>query len=161
MTTYLQSLVALVARVLLSQIFIISGINHLLKWGGTIQYMTDKGMAMDSILGRSGVVFVHIMLAGAVTFLLVGGLSVLLGIRARGGALLLILFLIPVTLIFHDFWRCKTDADRMMQTINFMKNTGLGGGLMMVLAFGSGALSLNWLLPKRRAAVAPAASEQK
>ena len=159
MTTYLQSLVALVARVLLSQIFIISGINHLLKWGGTIQYMTDKGMAMDSILGRSGVVFVHIMLAGAVTFLLVGGLSVLLGIRARGGALLLILFLIPVTLIFHDFWNEPKDPARMMQTVNFMKNTGLAGGLLMVLAFGSGALSLSGHLPKRRAA-SPTAVEQ-
>jgi putative oxidoreductase len=161
MATYFQSLVALAARILLSQIFIISGVKHLLSWGDTIGYMTSKGMALEGILGRSGVVFVHIMLAGAVTFLLVGGLSVLLGIRARGGALLLVLFLIPVTLIFHDFWHCKTDADRIMQTINFMKNTGLAGGLLMVLAFGSGALSLNWIVPKRRAVVAPAAGEQK
>ena len=56
--------------------------NHLLTWGGTIQYMTGKGMALEGVLGGSGKVFVHVMLAGAVAFLLVGGLSVLLGIRA-------------------------------------------------------------------------------
>ena len=148
--TYLQGIVALAARILLSQIFILSGVNHLLNWGGTIQYMTGKGMALESVLGRSGVAFVHVMLAGAVTFLLLGGLSVLLGIRARGGAVLLIAFLIPVTWIFHDFWNCDTDPERMLQTINFMKNTGLGGGLLMVLAFGSGSLGLSGFLPRRR-----------
>jgi len=148
----LQNGVVLLARVLLSQIFILAGVNHLNNWGNTIQYMTGKGMALEGILGGSGVAFVHVMLAGAVTFLLVGGLSVLLGIRARGGAILLILFLIPVTLIFHDFWRyAASDPQHVPQMLNFMKNTGLGGGALMVLAFGSGAWSLDALLPKRRA----------
>jgi len=146
----LQNVVVLLARVALSQIFILSGVNHLLNWGGTIQYMTSKGMALESTLGGSGVAFVNVLLAGAVTFLLVGGLSVLLGIRARGGTVLLIAFLIPVTWIFHDFWHCDTDPEHTLQTINFMKNTGLGGGLLMVLAFGSGALSLKGSLLKRR-----------
>jgi putative oxidoreductase len=148
MNSLLQNTVVLVARVLLSQIFILSGMNHLFAWGNTIQYMTGKGMALKGILGGSGEVFVHVMLAGAVAFLLLGGLSVLLGIRARCGALLLVLFLIPVTLIFHDFWNYGAGPDRMMQTINFMKNTGLCGGALMVLAFGSGSLSLDPYLPK-------------
>jgi putative oxidoreductase len=152
MTTYLQGIVALAARVLLSLIFIFGGVNHLLNWSSTIQFMTSKGMSLESLLGRSGVVFVHIMLAGAVAFLLIGGLSVLLGIRARGGAVLLILFLIPATWIFHDFWNCAAeDPQRLAQMANFMKNTGLGGGLLMVLAFGAGSISLNRFLPKRRA----------
>ena len=102
--------------------------------------MTKKGMALQGTLGGSGGALVHVWLAGAVTFLLLGGLSVLLGIRARGGAVLLILFLIPVTWIFHDFWSYGAqDPQYVPQMINFMKNTGLGGGLLMVLAFGSGA----------------------
>jgi putative oxidoreductase len=142
MTSFFQGIVALAARIALSQIFVLSGVNHLLTWGGTIKLMTGKGMAMQSVLGGSGKVLVHLMLTGAVAFLLIGGLSVLLGTRARLGAVLLIVFLIPTTLIFHDFWNCN-GQERMLQTINFMKNTGLGGGLLMVLAFGSGTLSLN------------------
>jgi putative oxidoreductase len=150
MSSYLQGVVALAARILLSQIFILSGVKHLLDWGGTIGYMTSKGMAMESVLGRSGTVLVHVLLVGAVAFLLVGGISVLLGIRARLGAILLILFLIPVTWIFHDFWHYEAGMERTMQTINFMKNTGLVGGLLMVLAFGSGPLSLKPFWPKRQ-----------
>ena len=147
----LQNLVVLMARVALSQIFILSGVNHLLNWNGTIQYMTGKGMTLESVLGNSGAIFVNVMLAGAVAFLLLGGLSVLLGIRARFGAVLLVLFLIPVTLIFHDFWNYgPKDPQHVMQMINFMKNTGLGGGALMVLVFGSGAWSLDALLRKRQ-----------
>jgi uncharacterized membrane protein YphA (DoxX/SURF4 family) len=148
--SFLQNPIVLVARVALSQIFILSGVHHLLTWGDTIKYMTGKGMELKGVFGGSGVAFVHVMLAGAVAFLLLGGLSVLLGIRARGGALLLILFLIPVTLIFHDFWNEPKDPARMMQTVNFMKNTGLAGGLLMVLAFGSGAMGLDGLWRKHR-----------
>ena len=90
--TTLQNLVVLAARILLSQIFLISAVGHLTNWSGTIQYMIGKGMALESLLGTSGVVFVHIMLAGATAFLVVGGLSVLLGIYARWGAVLLICF---------------------------------------------------------------------
>jgi putative oxidoreductase len=151
MTTYLQNIVALAARILLSQIFIISGVNHVIQWGSTIRAMADKGMAMESVLGRSGMVFLNVLHVGVVAFLLIGGLSVLLGVRARLGAVLLILFLIPATWIFHDFWNSNTDLDRTMQTINFMKNTGLIGGLLMVLAFGSGSLSLNAFWLRRRA----------
>ena len=147
--SFLQNVAVLVARVLITQIFILAGVNHLLNWSDTIKFMTSKGMAWEDVLGSSGVVFVHVMLAGAVTFLLLGGLSVLLGFRARWGAVLLVLFLIPVTLIFHDFWN-YSGKDQVMQMGNFMKNTGLGGGLLMVLAFGSGVLSLDAFRPKRR-----------
>ena len=97
--SFLQNLVVLAARAALSQIFILAGVNHLNNWNGTIQYMTGKGMALEGILGGSGVAFVHVMLAGATAFLLLGGLSLLLGIRARWGAVLLVLFLIPVTVV--------------------------------------------------------------
>jgi putative oxidoreductase len=147
MIRHLQDIITLLARILLSQIFILSGVNHLRNWNSTIQYMSSKGLAIETLLGNSA----DILLAPAVAFLLFGGLSVLLGIRARGGAVLLILFLIPVTLIFHDFWNYgANDPQQVLQMINFMKNTGLGGGLLMVLAFGSGSLGLDAFLSKRR-----------
>jgi putative oxidoreductase len=141
MKTLLQNIVAIAARVLLSQIFLFSAASHVWSWGGTTQYMTGHGM-----------IFVDLMLAGAVTFLLLGGLSVLLGYYARVGSLLLIVFLVLVTPIFHNFWAYEaTDAQHQMQMINFMKNTGLAGGLLMVLAFGSGGLSLDAFWPWRKA----------
>jgi putative oxidoreductase len=140
----LQNTVALLARILLSFIFIASGLNHIWNWGGTIKLMTAKGMAMESALGSVGAVVVHFLLVLAVTFLLLGGLSILLGIRARAGAVLLVAFLIPATLIFHDFWVDKT------QMINFMKNTSIMGGVLMVLAFGSGRFGVDSLLAKKR-----------
>jgi len=54
-------------------------------------------------------------------------------------------------LVFHDFWNYgPKDPQHLPQMLNFMKNTGLGGGALMVLAFGCGAWSLDALLPKRR-----------
>jgi putative oxidoreductase len=93
MKTLLQNIVVLVARVLLCLVFLSGAVGHLMNWGGTTQSMADKGM-----------VFVNFMLVGAVTFLLLGGLSVLLGYYARVGSLLLIVFLVMVTPIFHNFW---------------------------------------------------------
>jgi len=58
-------------------------------------------------------------------------------------------------LIFHDFWHYTAkDPQYVPQMTNFMKNAGLGGGALMVLAFGSGAWSLDALLPKRRSSQA-------
>ncbi|MBE9182837.1 DoxX family protein [Oculatella sp. LEGE 06141] len=67
---------------------------------------------------------------------LVGGLSLLLGYKARPGAIALIVFLIPATLIFH------TDFSEQMQQIMFMKNLEILGGLLMVIQYGSGNIGL-------------------
>ena len=153
MTTMLQNVVVLVARVLLSQIFIAAAINHILSWGGTIKYMTAQGMAMEGILGGAGKVAVHVFLILAVAFLLLGGLSILAGFRARVGAVLLIGFLIPATLIFHHFWTYDSAGmDYQMQMMNFMKNTAMMGGILMILAYGAGGFSVDARLLRRRKA---------
>ena len=78
-----------------------------------------------------------LLAAGTVIFQLVGGLSLLLGYKVKIGALLLIIFLIPATLIFHNF---LADAS---QVNAFLKNVGLIGGLLMVVYAGAGAASLD------------------
>jgi len=76
---------------------------------------------------------------------LIGGLSLLLGVGASAGAVLLAVYLIPTTLVFHDFWRVA-GPDRQMQMIQFMKNLAIEGGLLYPAVFGAGALSLDaWL----------------
>lgn len=125
----------LVGRVLLSPIFIMSGLQKIGGWEQTAGYMASKHMPL-----------VPLFLAAAIVLELCGGLSVLLGYRARLGAAALIVFLVPTTLIFHNFW-AYTGQEQQMQMINFMKNMAILGGLFVVMGLGSGDLSLD----KRRA----------
>ena len=80
-------------------------------------------------------------LAGLLAF--VGGVSVLLGYRARFGAFLLLLFLVPVTLVMHDFWNVSDPAMAMMQKANFLKNVSLMGGCLLLMYYGPGPVSLD------------------
>ena len=122
----MQRYLPLLGRVLISLIFLMSAFGKIADFGGTQQYMASYGMPATGLL-----------LVGAIVLELFGGLSVLLGFRARWGAIALIVFLIPATLVFHtDF------ADRM-QTIQFMKNLAIIGGLLFVVAFGPGAFRLD------------------
>jgi putative oxidoreductase len=83
------------------------------------------------------------MLAGAMVFLIVGSLSIILGFKARIGASLLLVFLILATYFFHDFWTFEDAQAKQMQMIQFMKNLSLMGAMLFVIANGSGSLSLD------------------
>lgn len=120
----LQKWASLLGRIFLSAIFIKSGIGKILGGAATEQYMESSGVP-------------GWLLIPTIIVLLIGGLSVLVGFKARYGALLLVGFLIPATLIFHNVF---TDPS---QEISFMKNLGLIGGLLMVTAFGPGSISLD------------------
>ncbi|UCD57100.1 MAG: DoxX family protein [Candidatus Hydrogenedentota bacterium] len=122
----MKNFVPLSARVLISQIFLASGWGKIMDPSGTQHYMAAHGMPLTALF-----------LVGAIVLELGGGLSVLLGYKARWGAVALIVFLIPTTLIFHTAF-----AERLQQ-IMFMKNSAILGGLLMVACFGSGPLSLD------------------
>ena len=123
--------IALVARVLLTLPFLRSGLSKIIDFDATAGFMKSEGMML-----------VPLLLIGAIAFEVLGSLSVLAGFHARIGALALIVFLIPTTLIFHDFWTLTGDAAAMQRTA-FFNNLGLLGGLSMVAAFGSGAISVD------------------
>jgi len=78
---------------------------------------------------------------------LIGGLLILLGIRVRFGAFLLIIFLIPTTLFFHQFWFLD-GMRRDLQVVMFLKNVAIVGGLLYVLACGTGSRGSNQPLGK-------------
>lgn len=118
-------------RFFLSFIFIVSGIDKIFNFSGTAGYMESKGMPL-----------VPLFLIAAIVLELAGGLSVLLGFKARIGALLLILFLVPTTLIFHNFWALE-GTERQMQMIHFMKNLAILGGLFLVLGLAPGSRSVD------------------
>jgi putative oxidoreductase len=74
---------------------------------------------------------------------LLGGLSILFGVRARIGALLLVLFLVPVTLIMHRYWGLPDPALARLQQVQFMKNLSMLGGALLIMYFGAGPLSFD------------------
>ena len=122
---------ALLGRVFLSQIFLISAFSKVLNFAGTAEHMAGRGIPAAKLL-----------LAGAILFEVAGSLSILVGYRCRFGAFLLILFLIPTTLIFHNFW-AVAPADQRMQMIHFMKNLAIIGGLIVLAAAGPGKISVD------------------
>ncbi|PSF37492.1 DoxX family protein [Aphanothece hegewaldii CCALA 016] len=122
----MEQFIPLLARILLSAIFIKSGIDHVLDPISTQQYMASVGLPFPSLL-----------LAATILILIVGGFSILLGYQARWGALILIGFLIPATLVFH--------TDFPKEEISFFKNLALMGGLFMIIAYGAGSYSVDAL----------------
>ena len=121
----------LMGRVFITSIFLLSGFGKIADWSGTAGYMASKGMPM-----------VPLFLIGAIVFELGGGLSVLLGFKTRTGALVLSIFLIPATLIFHNFWTLD-GMEQQMQMAMFMKNFSILGGLLLLMAFGPGPISID------------------
>ncbi|MCA9155356.1 MAG: DoxX family protein [Planctomycetales bacterium] len=139
MIGFVQGFLPLLGRILLSAIFLMSAIHKLTHWSATESQMQSEGLAWVSLL-----------LAGAVAFELAGSLMVLVGFQARWGALLLFVFLIPVTFIVHDFWTYE-GQEQQTQMINFIKNLAVMGGTLMVMAFGAGAFSVDaWRVARRR-----------
>lgn len=130
---WLKAFPMLIGRILLVLIFLQSGIGKIDHFEGTAQYMASHGMP-----------YTNFFLVGAIFFELVGSITVILGYFARFGALLLLIFLIPTTLIFHGNF-----ADQI-QMIMFMKNVSMFGGCLILLASGAGRFSLDSLLRSKK-----------
>lgn len=122
----MEKYIPLIARAFLVAIFFKSAFDKITDPAASQQYMASKGMPL-----------VGFFLVCAIVIELVGALLVLLGYKAKWGAIALIIFLIPATLIFH------TDFAQRMQVIQFMKNLAVMGGLLLVITYGSGPLSLD------------------
>lgn len=125
-----RSAVVLLGRLLFVAIFLMSGPEHFSKQ--TIGYAASQGVPLASIA---------VPLSGVLA--LVGGLSILLGYRAKLGAWLIILFLIPVTLMLHNFWVVKDPTMAQMQMVMFMKNVSMLGAALLITQFGAGPLSFD------------------
>ena len=118
----------LAARICLALIFFKAGIDHLIGFAGFVEYIA-KTLPLAPVLA-----------IGTIIFQLLGGLSLILGYKVKIGSLLLIIFLIPATLLFHNF---IGDGSQLNA---FLKNVGLIGGLLMVIYSGAGPVSLDTAL---------------
>jgi putative oxidoreductase len=122
--------VVLLARFLFALIFIMAGPNHFVSQ--TIAFAGSQGVPLASIA---------VPLSGAIAIL--GGLSILLGYRAKVGAWLVVLFLALVTPALHKFWTIADPMMHQMQMIMFMKNLSMLGGALLITQFGAGPWSLD------------------
>jgi putative oxidoreductase len=122
--------VVLVGRVLYSGIFLMTILGHFSQ--GYIGYATQQGVPAAGLL---------VPLSGIIA--IAGGLSVALGYKAKIGAWLLVIFLIPVTLAMHNFWAVTDPTMRGIQIAMFVKNLSMLGAALLITYFGSGPLSLD------------------
>jgi putative oxidoreductase len=129
--------VALIARIVISIMFITSGFGKLMGFGPTVEHIAAKGVPLPEI---AAVIAILIELGG--------GIAVLFGWKTRWVALAYVVFLIVITPIFHDFWTMQ-GAERMANNINFMKNLTILGGFLLLYAFGPGKYSLDTMLLRR------------
>lgn len=145
----MKTVVAFVGRICLSLIFILSGIGKMMDWHGAeglfINSLSDlliytQEMPRVHDLVQEATLWAPQLLIVATIFELLGGVLLFAGIQVRFAAFLLILFLIPVTYTFHHFWFLE-GSDRLLQMSMFLKNLSICGGLLYVLAMGSGSSS--------------------
>lgn len=120
----------LVGRCLLGLIFIVAGTGKIMAYSGTAGYMASKGMPL-----------VPLLLPLTILLELGSGLMLVTGWHARWAALALFLFIIPTTLIFHNFWATPA-AQVQNQMNNFLKNLAIMGGMLYVIVHGSGPVSV-------------------
>jgi putative oxidoreductase len=122
---------ALAGRILLALIFILSGYGKLSAFAGTTAFMTSKGLPYAEVLA-----------ALSIAAELGGGLAIVFGWKAREAAALIFLWMIPVTLIFHNPLGLDP-ALAKQQMIHLEKNLAIMGGLLVLFAFGAGRFGLD------------------
>ena len=130
MTAY-DRVLPLIGRILISVIFLFSGFGKLASFGASAAFLASKHFPLPSA-----------MLVGAIVVELIGGLCLVFGFKARIAAFIMFLYLIPATLVFHNFWALQGPA-RGDNQIHFLKNVAIMGGLLMVSAYGPGKLSID------------------
>ncbi len=128
--TFWQGAVVVLGRFFFALIFLMAGANHFTKQ--TIGYAASQGVPLAAIA---------VPLSGVLA--IAGGLSILLGYRAKLGAWLIVLFLVPVSLMMHKFWTVTDPIMAQIQMILFMKNVSMLGGALLISHFGAGPFSLD------------------
>jgi putative oxidoreductase len=115
-------IVLVIGRVLFALIFVSSGVNHLKHAEAMSGYAAFKGIPQPKLAN-----------AGSGIVMLLGGLSVILGVYADLGALVLAVVLLLMAVLMHNFWKAD-EASKQAETIGFFKNVSMAGGALVMFA---------------------------
>jgi putative oxidoreductase len=118
-------------RLLIALIFLISGWGKIFAFDATAAAMAARGMPATQIL-----------LVAAIALELIGGLLLVIGWKARAAALALLVFVVPATLYFHNYWAFPPEQQRNQRN-HFLKNVAIGGALIFIIGVGAGPLSVD------------------
>ncbi len=124
MNNNLQNVSALLGRLLLVAIFLVSGLGKLAQYSGTQAYMAAAGVPGS-------------LLPPVIALEIGGALAVAIGWKTRWAAIALAGFSLVSAALFH-----ANLADQI-QSIMFLKNLSMAGGFLVLAAFGPGAISLD------------------
>jgi uncharacterized membrane protein YphA (DoxX/SURF4 family) len=119
-----MDVVFLLGRLILGGFFVMNAMNHFRMAGMMAGYAASKGVPAPKLA-----------VVGTGLQMLVGGVMLILGWQVWVAALILVLFLIPVALMMHNFWAVQDQQQRMMEMVQFMKNLAIAGALLMVMAY--------------------------
>jgi putative oxidoreductase len=122
--------IVLLGRILFSAIFILASLGHFSA--GAIEYSMREGVPMASLL---------VPLSGVIGLL--GAVSILVGYKARLGAWLIVIFLVPITFAMHKFWAMSDPISTQIQQAMFLKNMSMLGAALLIAYFGSGPMSID------------------
>ena len=130
--------VLLLARLLLSLLFIIFGWQKLFGFSGTVAYMASEGLPVPSLA------------AAVAVFAELGfGLAIAAGFCTRPVAILTALYTLATAFIGHRYW-AMTGMEHYTNMINFYKNVSIAGGLLLLFATGPGKYSLDAVMRPSR-----------
>lgn len=130
-TTLQYDWAALVARILLAAIFVLSGFGKIGGFEGTAGYIASKGLPVPQVLAALTIV---VELGGAILLIV--------GWKARWAALAILTYSLLTAFLIHNYWT-MTGEQVMPNWINFWKNLSIAGGMLMVFAFGPGRYSVD------------------
>ncbi len=122
--------VFLLGRLILGSFFVMNAINHFRMSGMMSGYAASKGVPAPKLA-----------VLGTGFQMLVGGIMLILGWQVWVAALILVLFLVPVAFIMHNFWAIQDQQQRMIEMVQFTKNFAIAGALLMVMAY---SYSTDW-----------------
>lgn len=122
----MKDYIDLIARIFIAFIFLFEAYDMMTHFNETKELMTTYGITWRQ----------DILLSGCLFLMVLGSILVLIGYRASFGAVLLLLYFIPITFILHSWWNDPLEIKREQAEL-FIKNFAIIGGLLMVVVNGS------------------------
>lgn len=128
-----ESAVPLIGRILISSVFLVFGVLKITTFGYYVGLASERGLPLPAAA---------IVAAAALEIL--GGLAILAGVQVRAVSWILFVYLIPTSILFHNYWALK-GALRATMEAHFFKNMAIMGGLVFLARSGAGGYSIDAL----------------